>query len=252
MKLVSWNVAGFRACLTKGFENFFHQINADVICLQEVKAQEQQIEFHPPGYTLFINPAERKGYSGVLIYTKVKPLKVTYGMRIDLHDHEGRMITLEFDQFFLVNVYVPNVKRALERLGYRMQWEDDFKAYVKQLEQIKPVVICGDFNVAHQEIDIKNPKQNIGNAGFTNEEREKFGALLASGFIDTFRYLHKDQTDAYTWWSYRKGVREKNIGWRIDYFLVSQSLQHKIIEANIYPQIFGSDHCPISLELDVK
>ena len=173
-------------------------------------------------------------------------------MAIDLHDHEGRMITLEFDQFFLVNVYVPNVKRALERLGYRMQWEDDFKAYVKQLEQIKPVVICGDFNVAHQEIDIKNPKQNIGNAGFTNEEREKFGALLASGFIDTFRYLHKDQTDAYTWWSYRKGVREKNIGWRIDYFLVSQSLQHKIIEANIYPQIFGSDHCPISLELDVK
>ncbi|MBQ7141193.1 MAG: exodeoxyribonuclease III [Bacilli bacterium] len=249
MKLVSWNVAGFRACLNKGFENFFKNIDADIFCLQEVKATKEQIPFVPNGYYEYINIAEKKGYSGTMIYTKIKPLNVSYGMNILEHDNEGRIITLEFENFYLINVYVPNVKRSLERLPYRMKWEDDFLKYVKNLEKTKPVIICGDFNVAHNEIDIKNAKQNIGNAGFTYEEREKFTSLLNSGFIDTFRYFNKDKKDSYTWWSYMKGVRERNIGWRIDYFLVSSSFISNVTNAEIYSNILGSDHCPIGLEI---
>ena len=217
MKLVSWNVAGYRACLKKGFQDFFEEVDADIFCLQEVKATEEQIDYKPDGYICYRNIAERKGYSGTIVYTKVEPLSVSYGMGIENHDHEGRMITLEFSDFYLINSYVPNVKRTLERLDYRMQWEDDFKEYVNSLRKKKIVIVCGDFNVAHTEIDIKNAKANRGNAGFTDEEREKFQVLLDSGFIDTFRYQHPDEADWYTWWSYMKGVRERNIGWRIDY-----------------------------------
>lgn len=249
MKLVSWNVAGFRACLNKGFEDFFNKIDADIFCLQEVKALKEQIPFEPKGYFEYLNPALRKGYSGTLVYTKIKPLEVTYGMGIKEHDQEGRVITLEYDNFYLVNVYVPNVKRSLERLPYRMIWEDDFLKYIKNLEKKKPVVVCGDFNVAHQEIDIKNAKQNIGNAGFTYEEREKFTRLLDSGFIDTFRYFYPNKTDAYTWWSYMGNVRERNIGWRIDYFIVSKDFIDNVIDVEIYSNILGSDHCPIGITL---
>ena len=249
MKLVSWNVAGFRACLNKGFEDFFNKIDADIFCLQEVKALKEQIPFEPKGYFEYLNPALRKGYSGTLVYTKIKPLEVTYGMGIKEHDQEGRVITLEYDNFYLVNVYVPNVKRSLERLPYRMTWEDDFLKYIKNLEKKKPVVVCGDFNVAHQEIDIKNAKQNIGNAGFTYEEREKFTQLLDSGFIDTFRYFYPNKTDAYTWWSYMGNVRERNIGWRIDYFIVSKDFIDNVIDVEIYSNILGSDHCPIGITL---
>lgn len=249
MKLVSWNVAGFRACLNKGFENFFKEVDADIFCIQEVKALKEQIPFFPQGYYEYLNPAQKKGYSGTLVYSKFKPLKVSYGMGIEKHDTEGRIITLEYDKFYLVNSYVPNVKRSLERLPYRMEWEDDFLKFIKNLEKNKPVIICGDFNVAHNEIDIKNAKQNIGNAGFTYEEREKFDRLLNNGFIDTFRYFNPDKTDSYTWWSYMRNVRERNIGWRIDYFLVSKNIINNVKDVKIYKDILGSDHCPIGLSI---
>lgn len=250
MKLISWNVAGFRACLNKGFENFFNEENPDIICLQEVKAELEQIPFNPKGYYCYINPAEKKGYSGTLIYTKIKPIKESYGIGIEEHDKEGRVITLEFEDFYLVNQYVPNVKRDLSRLDYRMVWEEDLKKYVKNLEKKKPVVICGDFNVAHNEIDIKNAKANRGNAGFTDEERDKFTKLLDSGFIDTFRYFYPDTKDAYTWWSYIGHARDNNIGWRIDYFLTSKDIINRVSNPKIYSDVYGSDHCPIGIEFN--
>lgn len=249
MKLISWNVAGFRACLKKGFANFFEEENADIVCLQEVKAEKEQYDFSPSGYYEYLFPAKRKGYSGTLIYTKIKPISVKYGIGEVEYDEEGRNITLEFNNFYLVNCYVPNVKRNLERMDSRMRYEECFKEYIKKLEKDKPVIICGDFNVAHTEMDIKNAKQNIGNAGFTYEEREKFSELLDSGLIDTFRYYNQEKTDAYTWWSYMKGVREKNIGWRIDYFLVSKRFIHQITNTMIYKEVLGSDHCPIGIEI---
>lgn len=252
MKLVSWNVAGFRACLKKGFEEFFYMVDADIICLQEVKAEKEQIDFEPKDYFCYINPAEKKGYSGTLIYTLHKPLDVSYGLGIDEHDHEGRVITLEFEEFYLVNQYVPNVKRDLSRLDYRMEWEEDLKEYLKKLEEKKPVVVCGDFNVAHQEIDIKNAKANIGNAGFTYEEREKFTELLESGFVDTYRYFNPQKKDSFSWWSYIGNCRARNIGWRIDYFLVSKSIIDKVSNPIIYNDVFGSDHCPIGIDLKLK
>jgi len=251
MKIVSWNVAGFRAVLKKGFEEFFDNINADIFCIQESKVNEDQFNFSKEGYDMYLNPAEKKGYSGTLIYSKIKPISVSYGMGIDEHDHEGRIITLEFNNFYLVNEYVPNVKRDLSRLDYRMTWEDDFKNYLKKLEESKPVVVCGDFNVAHTEMDIKNAKANIGNAGFTYEERGKFSDLLDSGFIDTFRYFHKDE-EKYSWWSYIGNCRTRNIGWRIDYFITSKSIINKVKGAYIYDDIMGSDHAPIGLEIDLK
>lgn len=251
MKIVSWNVAGFRAVLKKGFEEFFDNINADIFCIQESKVNEDQFNFSKEGYDMYLNPAEKKGYSGTLIYSKIKPISVSYGMGIDEHDHEGRIITLEFNDFYLVNEYVPNVKRDLSRLDYRMVWEDDFKKYLKKLEESKPVVVCGDFNVAHTEMDIKNAKANIGNAGFTYEERGKFSDLLDAGFIDTFRYFHKDE-EKYSWWSYIGNCREKNIGWRIDYFITSKSIINKVKGAYIYDDIMGSDHAPIGLDIDLK
>ena len=251
MKIVSWNVAGFRACLKKGFEDFFDNIDADIVCLQEVKATMDQIEFKPSNYHMYLNTADKKGYSGTLIYSKIEPISIKYGMGIDEHDHEGRMITLEFDKFYLVNQYVPNVKRDLSRLDYRMKWEDDFRTYLKMLEQNKPVIVCGDFNVAHTEIDIKNAKANIGNAGFTYEERDKFTELLNNGFIDTFRYLNPDKTDAYSWWSYMGHARENNVGWRLDYFVVSKDLMNEVVDSMIYREIYGSDHCPIGLDLTI-
>lgn len=250
MKMVSWNVAGFRACLKKGFADFFDSEQADVYCLQEVKAELHQIDFNPEGYYTYINPAEKKGYSGTLIYSRVEPLSVSYGMGIDEHDHEGRMITLEFEDYYLVNEYVPNVKRELTRLDYRMVWEDDFRRYLKKLEEKKPVIVCGDFNVAHTEMDIKNAKSNIGNAGFTYEERGKFTELLAAGFIDTFRYKNPDVSDRYTWWSFMNNARGRNIGWRIDYFVVSEALKDRITDTVIYDEVLGSDHCPIGLVID--
>lgn len=252
MKLVSWNVAGLRACLKKGFEDFFYTCDADVYCLQEVKALKEQIDFEPKDYYCYINPAEKKGYSGTLIYTLYKPLNVTYGLGIDEHDHEGRVITLEFEDYYLVNQYVPNVKRDLSRLDYRMTWEDDLKKYLKKLEENKPVVVCGDFNVAHTEKDIKNAKANIGNAGFTYEERDKFTKLLDSGFIDTYRFFNPDKLDSYTWWSYMANARQKNVGWRIDYFIVSKSIIDKVSKPIIYSDVYGSDHCPIGIDIELK
>lgn len=251
MKIVSWNVAGFRAVLKKGFEEFFDNINADIFCIQESKVELDQFNFSKEGYEMYLNPAEKKGYSGTLIYSKVKPISVSYGMGIEKHDHEGRIITLEFNDFYLVNEYVPNVKRDLSRLDYRMVWEDDFKKYLKKLEESKPVVVCGDFNVAHTEMDIKNARGNIGNAGFTYEERGKFSDLLDAGFIDTFRYFHKDEIK-YTWWSYMGRAREKNVGWRIDYFITSKNIINKVKGAYIYDDIMGSDHAPIGLDIDLK
>jgi len=251
MKLISWNVAGFRAVLKKGFDDFFKKIDADVFCIQESKVLPEQFEYLPEGYEMYLNPAERKGYSGTLVYSKIKPLSITYGMGIEEHDHEGRIITLEFNDFYLVTEYVPNVKRDLSRMEYRMKWEDDFRKYLKNLEKVKPVVVCGDLNVAHNEIDIKNAKQNIGNAGFTYEERGKFTELLDSGFIDTFRYYNKD-VEKYSWWSYMGSAREKNIGWRIDYFVVSKNIIDKVRNTEIYDTIMGSDHCPIGIEIDLK
>lgn len=251
MKIVSWNVAGFRACLKKGFQNFFDEVQADIVCLQEVKATKEQYDFHPKEYFEYLYPAERKGYSGTLIYSKIEPISVTYGIGVEKFDIEGRTITLEFSDFYLVNLYVPNVKRTLERMIERMEWELEVRKYVKKLDKIKPVVICGDFNVAHTEIDIKNAKQNIGNAGFTYEEREKFTELLASGFTDTYRYYNPDARDRYTWWSYMKDVRARNIGWRIDYFLVSNRFINKISDTMIYADVYGSDHCPIGIEINL-
>ena len=251
MKIVSWNVAGFRAVLKKGFEEFFDNINADIFCIQESKVELGQFNFSKEGYDMYLNPAEKKGYSGTLIYSKVKPISVSYGMGIEKHDHEGRIITLEFNDFYLVNEYVPNVKRDLSRLDYRMIWEDDFKKYLKKLEESKPVVVCGDFNVAHTEMDIKNARANIGNAGFTYEERGKFSDLLDAGFIDTFRYFHKDEIK-YTWWSYMGHARENNVGWRIDYFITSKNIINKVKGAYIYDDIMGSDHAPIGLDIDLK
>lgn len=250
MKIISWNVAGFRACLKKGFEDFFKEIDADIFCLSEVKATKDQYDFSPNNYYEFLFPAERKGYSGTLIYSKIKPLNVSYGFGEEESDREGRSITLEFENFFLVNVYVPNVKRDLSRLSYRMIWQDKFKLYLKKLEKTKPVIICGDMNVAHNEIDLKNYKTNRGNAGFTDEEREKFTELLKSGFIDTFRNLYPNKLK-YSWWSYMGNARTNNAGWRIDYFLISKSLNNNIIDSKIYDDIYGSDHCPIGLEIDI-
>ena len=251
MKLVSWNVAGFRAVLKKGFEDFFNKIDADVFCIQESKVLEDQFDYRPEGYTMYLNPAERKGYSGTLVFTKKKPISVTYGMGIDEHDHEGRIITLEFEEFYLVTEYVPNVKRELERLDYRMVWGDDFRNYLKSLEKKKPVIVCGDLNVAHEEIDIKNAKANRGNAGFTDEERGKFSELLDSGFIDTFRYFNPDK-EKYSWWSYMGNARANNVCWRIDYFVCSKSIIKKVKNPEIYDEIMGSDHCPIGLEVNLK
>lgn len=252
MKLISWNVAGIRACLKKGLVNFFEQEDADIFCMQEVKALKEQYDFHPDGYYEYLYPAEKKGYSGTLVLSKIKPIQVIYGIEDEEYDSEGRVITLEYDNFYLVNCYVPNVKRTLERMDSRMRFEDLFRKYLGKLKKEKPVVVCGDFNVAHEEIDIRNAKQNIGNAGFTYEEREKFTELLESGFIDTFRNFHKEEKDHYTWWSYMKGVRERNIGWRIDYFLISKESLSFIENTKIYSDIYGSDHCPIGLEIMVN
>ena len=248
MKCISWNVAGYRACLKKGFKEFFEEIDADIFCLQEVKATEEQIDYHPEGYYVYRNVAEKKGYSGTLIYTKKEPISVKYGMGIEKHDMEGRMITLEYDNFYLITVYVPNAKQELERLSYRMEWEDDFREYVNELKSKKMVLICGDFNVAHEEIDIKNVKANIGKAGFTYEEREKFTLLLNSGFIDTYRYFYPDKIQ-YSWWSYLFHARENNAGWRLDYFLVDKDHIDKISDSIIYDDVMGSDHCPIGIIL---
>lgn len=249
MKLVSWNVAGFRAALKKGFKDFFNAVDADIFCVQEVKALKSQIEFDALNYYEYLNVADRPGYSGTIVYSKVEPISVVYGMNEFMPDNEGRLITLEYDKFYLINTYVPNVKRDLSRLNYRMEWEDAFLKYIKKLEDNKPVIICGDFNVAHTEIDIKNAKANIGNAGFTYEERGKFTNLMNYGLIDTFRYMNPGSINNYTWWSYMSGVREKNIGWRIDYFLISNSLKDKLNDATIYKDVMGSDHCPIGIDI---
>lgn len=250
MKFISWNVNGLRACVTKGFEDIFKDLNADFFCLQETKMQHGQLDLQFEGYTSYWNYAEKKGYSGTAIYSKHKPINVSYGIGVEQHDHEGRVVTLEFDSFFLVTVYTPNTQDELKRLDYRMQWEIDFQAYLKTLDTKKPVIVCGDMNVAHQEIDLKNPKTNRRNAGFTDEEREKMTQLLNSGFVDTFRFLYPE-TITYSWWSYRFKAREKNTGWRIDYFLTSERLKDKITEAKIHTDIFGSDHCPVELDLDL-
>ncbi len=251
MKLISWNVNGIRACLNKGFLDFFNKENADIFCIQETKMQEGQIELKLEGYYQYWNSAEKKGYSGTAIFTKVKPLKVFYGMGIEEHDKEGRVITLEFDKFYMVNVYTPNSKRELERLEYRMVWEDEFRKYLLKLNETKPVIMCGDLNVAHEEIDLKNPKTNRHNAGFTDEERNKMTELLKSGFTDSFRYLYPEKENIYSWWSYMFHAREKNAGWRIDYFIVSKSIETQIKEATIYTEILGSDHCPVGLEIKI-
>lgn len=251
LKFVSWNVNGLRACMNKGFMDTFNDLDADVFCLQETKMQPHQLQLDLPGYYQYWNSADKKGYSGTAIFTKQKPISESYGLGIDEHDHEGRVITLEFEKYYMVCVYTPNSKRELERLDYRMVWEDDFRAYVAKLNEQKPVVICGDLNVAHTEIDLKNPKTNRRSAGFTDEERNKMTELLAAGFTDSFRYLYPDKTGIYSWWSYMRKARENNAGWRIDYFIVSNSLQDKIKQAGIHNEYFGSDHCPVSLQLDL-
>ena len=251
MKLVSWNVNGIRAVLTKGFQEFFKEVDADIFCIQETKCQEGQVDLSFEGYESYWNSAEKKGYSGTAIFTKIKPISVKYGIGIEEHDKEGRVITLEFKDFYMVNIYTPNSKRELERLDYRQIWEDEIRKYLLNLNKTKPVIMCGDLNVAHKEIDLKNPKTNTHNAGFTIEERNKMTELLNAGFIDTFRYLYPEKTDSYTWWSYMRKAREKNVGWRIDYFIVSDDLKKKIKEANIYQDIMGSDHCPIGLKIDL-
>ena len=251
MKLVSWNVNGIRACVTKGFYDFFREVDADIFCIQESKMQEGQLEFDLPDYYIYSNSAVKKGYSGVITFTKEKPLSVTKGIGIEEHDQEGRVLTCEYEDFYLVNCYTPNSKDGLLRLDYRMIWEDEFRAYLKKLEESKPVVLCGDLNVAHQEIDLKNPKTNRRNAGFTDEERAKFGNIIDSGFIDTYRYFYPDQEGIYSWWSYRFKAREKNAGWRIDYFVTSQSLNDKLVDAKIHADILGSDHCPVELTIDL-
>ena len=248
MKLISWNVNGLRACVGKDFEQQFKDFNADFFCLQETKMQAGQLDLSFPGYESYWNYADKKGYSGTAIFTKHKPLSVTYGINIDEHDHEGRVITLEMDDFYLVTVYTPNSQDELRRLEYRMKWEDDFQSYLHKLDEIKPVIVCGDMNVAHQEIDLKNPKTNRRNAGFTDEERQKMTQLLSNGFIDTFRTLYPEQV-TYSWWSYRFRAREKNTGWRIDYFLISERLRDRLVDAKIHTETMGSDHCPIEIDL---
>ena len=248
MKLVSWNVNGIRACVKKGFLDYFNSVDADIFSIQETKCQENQISLELDGYYQYWNYAERKGYSGTAIFTKKKPLSVSYGIEMEEPDTEGRVITLEFDDFYVVNCYTPNSKRDLTRLGYRLNWEDAMKEHLIKLNAHKPVIFCGDLNVAHNEIDLKNPKPNMGNSGFTEEERQKFSSLLDAGFIDSFRYFYPERTDAYTWWSYMSKVRERNIGWRIDYFVVSERLVPSLKEATIHHEVLGSDHCPIVLE----
>ena len=248
MKFISWNVNGLRACVGKDFEQQFKDLDADFFCLQETKMQAGQLDLSFPGYESYWNYADKKGYSGTAIYTKHKPLSVTYGIDIDEHDHEGRVITLEMEDFYLVTVYTPNSQDGLRRLEYRMKWEDDFQAYLHKLDEKKPVIVCGDMNVAHQEIDLKNPKTNRKNAGFTDEEREKMTQLLSNGFIDTFRTLYPEQV-TYSWWSYRFRAREKNTGWRIDYFLISERLKDRLEDAKIHTEIMGSDHCPVEIIL---
>ena len=252
MKLISWNVNGLRACVKKGFLDYFNEVHADIFCIQESKLQEGQIDLDLPGYYQYWNYAVKKGYSGTAVFTKKKPLSVTYGMGIEEHDQEGRIITAEYEEFYLVTVYTPNSQNELARLDYRCKWEDDFLSYLKNLEKTKPVVVCGDMNVAHKEIDLKNPKTNRKNAGFTDEEREKFSNLLNAGFIDTFRYFHPDLEQVYSWWSYRFKAREKNAGWRIDYFCVSSSLEKYLSSADIHTEVLGSDHCPVELQLKLK
>ena len=251
MKLISWNVNGIRTCLNKGFLDFFNEEKADIFCIQETKMQEGQAELKLEGYYQYWNSAEKKGYSGTAIFTKIEPLNVSYGIGIEEHDKEGRVITLEFDKFYMVNVYTPNSKRELERLEYRMVWEDEFRKYLLKLNETKPVIMCGDLNVAHKEIDLKNPKTNRHNAGFTDEERNKMTELLNSGFTDSFRYLYPEKENIYSWWSYMFHAREKNAGWRIDYFIVSKLIETKIKEAKIYTEILGSDHCPVGLEIKI-
>lgn len=251
MKLISWNVNGIRACVTKGFEDFFKEVDADIFCIQESKLQAGQIELPFEGYSQYWNYAVKKGYSGTAVFTKQEPLSVTYGMQIEEHDQEGRVITLEFPTFYLVTVYTPNSKDGLLRLDYRMVWEDEFAKFLKKLEESKPVIVCGDLNVAHKEIDLKNPKTNRKNPGFTDEERAKFSTLMELGFVDTFRYFYPELENAYTWWSYRARARENNTGWRIDYFLTSQSLAEKLKGAKIHADIMGSDHCPVELEIEI-
>ena len=250
MKLISWNVNGLRACVGKGFLEYFESVDADIFCVQEIKLQEGQIDLQLDGYHQYWNYALKKGYSGTAVFTKEKPLTVKYGVGDLATEGEGRILTLEYPQFYLVNVYTPNAQRDLARLPFRLGWEEDMRAYLKKLDKMKPVILCGDLNVAHQEIDIRNVKSNIGNSGFTDEERGKMTALLAEGFIDTFRYVNPDKAGAYTWWSYMNKVRERNIGWRIDYFIVSKRLAPKLKNADIHPDILGSDHCPIVLEMD--
>lgn len=247
MKLISWNVNGLRACVQKGFLDFFNEIDADVFCIQETKLQAGQIELALPGYFQYWNYAEKKGYSGTAVFTKEEPISVTYGLGIEEHDKEGRVITLELADFYIVTVYTPNSQDELKRLAYRMEWEDAFRAYLKKLEEHKPVVVCGDMNVAHKEIDLKNPKTNRRNAGFSDEERGKFTELLEAGFIDTYRYFYPDAEGMYSWWSYRFRAREKNAGWRIDYFCVSKALKDRLLDARIHTQVMGSDHCPVEL-----
>ena len=249
MKLVSWNVNGIRACVRKGFLDYFNEVDADMFCLQETKLQEGQIELDLEGYYQYWNYAEKKGYSGTAIFTKKEPISVKYGLGIEEHDKEGRVITLEYEDFYLVNVYTPNSQRELKRLDYRMKWEDDFRNYLVELDNNKPVILCGDLNVAHKEIDLKNPSTNRRNAGFTDEERDKMTKLLESGFIDSFRYFYPDKEDAYTWWSYITRARERNAGWRIDYFVVSEKLEERMVDAEIHSEIMGSDHCPVALEI---
>ncbi|GAA0115413.1 exodeoxyribonuclease III [Clostridium senegalense] len=246
-KLISWNVNGLRACVKKGFLEFFKEIDADIFCIQESKLQEGQIDLALDGYYDYWNYAEKKGYSGTAIFTKRKPLSVNYGLGIEKHDNEGRVITLEFEEYYVVTVYTPNSQTELARLDYRMEWEDDFRLYLKELEKNKPVILCGDLNVAHKEIDLKNPKTNKKNAGFTNEERAKFTELLECGFIDTYRYFNPDKEGVYSWWSYRFNARKNNAGWRIDYFCVSEELEKKLESVNIHTEVLGSDHCPVEL-----
>lgn len=250
MKLISWNVNGLRACVKKGFLEYFASADADMFCLQETKLQEGQIDFAPEGYHAYWHYAVKKGYSGTAIFTKMAPLSVSYGLGIEEHDQEGRVITLEFENFYLVNVYTPNSKRALERLDYRMIWEDEMRHYLNTLKQKKPLILCGDLNVAHQEIDLKNPAANRRNAGFTDEERNKMSLLLDAGYIDSFRYFYPDKEDAYSWWSYMGRARDRNVGWRIDYFIVSEGLKSNLKEAEIHAHVLGSDHCPVVLHLD--
>lgn len=251
LKFISWNVNGLRACYDKGFADAFNRLEADFFCLQETKMQEGQLDVQFEGYQSYWNYAEKKGYSGTAIFSKVKPLSVTYGLGIEEHDHEGRVITLELESYYLITVYTPNSQEELRRLDYRMKWDDDFRAYLKKLEEKKPVIVCGDLNVAHKEIDLKNPKTNRKNAGFTDEERAKFTTLLESGFTDTFRYFYPEQGGIYSWWSYRFKAREKNAGWRIDYFLTSDSLKDKLRGAQIHTDILGSDHCPVELTIEL-